>query len=358
MYQPNYERIAHKIVHQTMRVAPGEQVTVSARTDTIPFTELIVAEIIRSGGAATILLEGDTLSFHEITDSPTDGLLEGNAPHIAAAAQTDYNITVGLFKSDPRRFQDLPSERMAAYNQRRRKLNNTVFQGSTKWLGIGYPTRQMAEVFSVPWTNFFEMFWRAMDVDYAELHDRAQMLIDRLHRSQEIHITSPLGTDLHLRRGDRKAHADDGRLELYGNLPCGEVYFAPMEESVNGRAVYDVIFHQGLRILGLEIQFEDGIAIPITAREGFEYFMEVWGQHDEGRARLGEMGIGLNAAVRQPTGFLLTDEKIMGTVHLALGDSSFIGGTNRSSMHWDMVVLQPTVTLDDELLLDRGRFIE
>jgi aminopeptidase len=352
MYQPNYERIAHKIVHQTMKVAPGEQVVLSARTDTVPFAELMVAEIVRRGGNTTVLLEGDALSYAEITQSPSEVLMEGKAPHIAAASHADYNVTLGLYRGDPRLFQDLPSEKMAAHNRSRRLLSNALYGGKRKWLGIGYPTRQMADVFSQPWTNFFEMFWRAMDVDYSELHERAAMLIERLERSEVIHITSPLGTDLYLRRGTRKVHADDGRLELYGNLPCGEVYFAPMEDSANGRAVYDVIFHQGL-----ERQFEDGVAVPITAREGFEYFMEVWGQHDEGRARLGEMGIGLNSAIRQPTGFLLTDEKIMGTVHLALGDASFTGGANRSSMHWDMVVLQPTVTLDDAPLLERGRFI-
>lgn len=358
MYQPNYERVAHKIVHQNMRLQPGEEVTVTARPDAIPFTELLVAEIVRRGGAATITLEGDLLSQREILDTPLDYLTLGPDPHIAAMSNTHYNLSVGLFRGDPRLFQDLPNERMTAYNQRRHKVKSTQWTGKSKWLGIGYPTRQMAEVFAVPWTSFFEMFWRAMDIDYHELHDRAQMLIERIGKSDYIHMTSPLGTDVVLRRGDRVAHADDGRLELYGNLPCGEVYFAPLEDSVNGRAIYEVVFHQGRRISELEIQFEDGIAVPITAREGFEYFLEVWNQYDDGRAVLGEMGIGLNPAVLQPTGFLLTDEKIMGTVHLALGDSSFIGGTNRSSMHWDMVVLQPTVTLDDEILIDRGRFIE
>lgn len=358
MYQPNYERIAHKIVHQTMGLTVGESVTIAARTDAIPFAELIAVEVTRRGGISTIVLIGDNLNYHEIMDTPIEILGMGNASHIAAASNADYNLTVGMDKIDPRRFQDMPSDRMMAYNKRRRVLNNVVYSGTRKWLGIGYPTRQMADVYAVPWTSFFEMFWRAMDVDYNELHDRAQRLIERIERSEVIHITSPMGTDLYLRRGDRKAHADDGRLQQYGNLPCGEVYFAPLEDSASGRAVYDVIFHQGVRILGLEIQFEEGVAVPITAQENFDYFMEVWGQHDAGRARLGEMGIGLNAAVRRPTGFLLTDEKIMGTVHLALGDSSFIGGTNRSTLHWDMVVLQPTVTLDESLLLDRGRFIE
>nr|MBA3534082.1 aminopeptidase [Ardenticatenales bacterium] len=72
--------------------------------------------------------------------------------------------------------------------------------------------------------------------------------------------------------------------------------------------------------------------------------------------RIGEMGIGINSEIHAPTGYLLTDEKIMGTVHFAIGHNQFMGGNNKSTMHWDMVMLQPTVTLDDQVLLDDGRF--
>jgi aminopeptidase len=196
-----------------------------------------------------------------------------------------------------------------------------------------------------------------MDVDYAEMGQRAAALSARLEATDTIHITTPQGTDLRLRRGDRRIICDDGLVRDFGNLPAGEVYFAPLEESVEGRLVVDKTFHQGQRISLLEIQFEGGIGTPIGAAEGFDVFVQQWEAHSGDKNRIGEMGIGINSELHTPTGYILMDEKLIGTVHLALGFNSMMGGANQSTMHWDMVLLQPTVVLEAGPILERGRFL-
>lgn len=357
MYQPNYERIARKIVQESLQIQPGEQVLLEVRSDAVPYGEQIAIEIFKAGGVATVLLSSDELNYRQIMESPLEQLAVPIETLVAAYQNTDYNVTVGMYEAEPLRFQNLPLERERAFGERRRARTQAIYgANSPKWLGTDYPTRQMADVFGVPWTEFFEMYWRAMDVDYTELRERATAVAEQLEQSDEIHIRSPQGTDVRFRRGGREIFCDDGTLRRFGNLPAGEVYFAPIEASVEGEVVFDRAFSKGQRISNLKLRFEGGIGTPISADEGFEVFMHQWDLATEDKNRIGEMGIGINDEIHAPTGYLLTDEKIMGTVHLAIGHNQLMGGANKSTLHWDMVILQPTVTLDDVLLLDEGRF--
>lgn len=358
MYQPNYERIAQKIVRENLCVQPGEQVLMEVRSDAVPYAEQIAFEIFRVGGVATLMLHSDELRYREIMETPLEQLVLPQRPLLAAIEAADYVLTIGMFSAEPDRFRNLPPERLQAFQARRKIRSQTIYrENGGKSLGTDYPTRYMAQAYNIPWSRFFEMYWRAMDVDYTELRERAAALAEILERTDEIHITTPRGTDLRLRRGDRAVFCDDGLLRKFGNLPAGEVYFAPIEESVEGRVVYDSAFYEGQRISLLELQFEGGIGTPIGAAEGFDIFMKQWEIATQDKNRIGEMGIGINSELHAPTGFLLTDEKIMGTVHLALGFNELMGGKNKSTMHWDMVMLQPTVTLGDMLILDNGRFM-
>lgn len=138
------------------------------------------------------------------------------------------------------------------------------------------------------------------------------------------------------------------------NLPAGEVALAPLEDQAEGTVVFDLGFWNGVRIEELETRFEHGVCHPIGARTGLETFAGVLANASGPANVIGELGIGLNPAVGEPCGYMLTDEKILGSIHIALGDNRMLGGTNESSLHWDLLVMQPTVTVDGVVLLDRG----
>ncbi|MBA3534083.1 MAG: aminopeptidase [Ardenticatenales bacterium] len=358
VYQPNYERIAQKIVKESLRVQPGEQVVIDVRADAVPYGEQIAVEIFKAGGVAALILHSDELKYHQIMDTPTEQLALPERPAIAATGAADFNINVGLFDAEPDRFRDLPDEKMRAYEMQRQHRRPALYgREGARWLGTDYPTRYMAQLVGMTWTRFFEMFWRAMDIDYGDLRERAEEVAERLASSTHIQITTPRGTDLSLQRGERAIHKDDGIIRTLGNLPAGEVYFAPVEESAEGRLVADQGYFQFERISGLEFQIEGGVLTPLKAAQGFDLFMHQWELATGDKDHLGEIGIGINPELHTATGYPLTDDKVEGIVHLTLGRNDLTGGTNRSSFRWPVLLTQATIKLDDRLLLDKGRLV-
>lgn len=358
MYQPNYERIAQKIIQDSLRVRPGEHGVLSVRSDAVSYAEMIAAAIFRAGGTVTVLLQSDEVKYHQLMDTPLEQLPLPWQPNEAAIYASDFNIAIGLNDAEPERFHDIPAEREHAFNRRRNSRSHAIYrEGGPRWVGTDYPTRYIAQSLNVPWNRLFETFWRAMDVDYERLYAQAAALGERLGRGEQYRITSPRGTDLRFRRGERRIFRDDGRVVDIGNLPAGEVTFSPIEESVEGRFVADESHFRGQRVDGLTLHFEGGVGTPQGATRGFELFMEQWEAATGEKDRLGEVGIGINPELTSSVGYELTDQKVYGLVHLTLGENEITGGENRGTLRWTSLVQQATFYVDDEPVLERGRFV-
>ncbi len=145
--------------------------------------------------------------------------------------------------------------------------------------------------------------------------------------------------------------------QVFLNMPSGEVCFAPLEESAQGRVFIELAFRQGQPLRGLELEFKDGLVKATRAGEGLDLFNQTVARGGGHAARLGEFGLGLNRAVDRLTGFLLLDEKMWGTAHLALGENRPLGGINNSALHWDLVVQQATVELDGKMIMREGKLL-
>jgi aminopeptidase len=268
-------------------------------------------------------------------------------------------------RANPRRFQDIPGERIGAQRIGNKPLNDAIDQTEgVRWVGTGYPTREQAEMYGVDFEGFFETYWRAMDVDYADLRARVHRVAELFEGARRVHITSPKGTDLALSIEGRPVDKDNGFVadSMGGkllNLPAGEVCMAPLETSAQGIVVFDLAFtrYRGQRIEDLVVRFEGGKAIPVEAKMGFEAFTDVLANSHGDKERIGELGIGLNDQVREAIGYMLTDEKIIGTVHIAIGENRMLGGVNDSDLHWDLLVMEPRVEVDDRLIMEGGTFL-
>jgi len=227
-------------------------------------------------------------------------------------------------------------------------------------IGTDFPTAGQACAFGLDAEAYSDMFWRALDIDYAELRRRADAVTAALEGADTVRIRSPKGTDVTLGIKGRPLDKDIGVVTdaaRLSNLPAGEVCLAPLEDQAEGTVVFDLAFWDGRRIEDLEVRFEHGVARPVRAAREFEYFRGVLASASGDADRIGELGIGLNPAVGEPCGYTLTDEKILGTVHLALGDNGMLGGVNDSTLHWDMMVLRPTVEVDGRPLLIDGEMM-
>lgn len=202
-----------------------------------------------------------------------------------------------------------------------------------------------------------------LSTDYHQVAAFSTALADHLEGSSSIHLTTQLGTDLRLSAASRAWQRDTGLLHSpgWGNVPAGEVFVAPVEESAEGVLVIDKSL-PGLALSEpVRIVFEHGRIASIDGSPGGIYLEQalagVEGEPNGAWARvIGEFGIGTNPKARL-LGNIMTDEKVLGTVHIALGRNDLWGGRNVAPIHLDGVVGQPTVRVDGELLIDDGRFV-
>ncbi len=208
------------------------------------------------------------------------------------------------------------------------------------------PTHALAEAHSVALDTFQDWYWNAINVDDNALNAAQASLAQQIQNAYRIHITSPVGSDLRLEVGNRPIHQD------HNGLPRGEVYFAPLETSCEGIAVIDQAFIGGQAIEQLKLSFSHGRVIHIDAAhpEQVNLLTDLLSASTGDKDRIAELGFGLNPGVKQLTGDILLDEKLYGSVHIAIGMNDHFGGQNHSNLHLDLVILHPSCYLDDTLI--------
>jgi len=206
-----------------------------------------------------------------------------------------------------------------------------------------------------------EIMIRGMNADYNAISKRSIKLKKILEKGKHIRVTAPAGTDINFDITGRTAIASNG---LYhkkgesGNLPTGETYLAPVEGTANGLFVVDGSF-AGLGLIGnvnIRIEVHNGFATKIKGGIAAKKLIEMLDKVGRGARNIAEFGIGTNDSAKL-SGILLEDEKVMGTVHLALGNNISMGGSCSVALHVDGVIKKPTVYIDDELLMDSGKLL-
>lgn len=233
-----------------------------------------------------------------------------------------------------------------------------------RWCVSIWPTPALAQDAGMAQRDYEDFLERALFLDrpdpagaWAQLRDGQQALIERLSAGRRIRIEAP-GTDLTLDVAGRTWVNSDGRR----NMPSGEVFTGPHEHSASGTIRFEIPSgRRGAEVAGVELTFEQGQVVHAHADRGQEHLAAALAT-DEGARYLGELGIGTNVGIDRPTGSTLLDEKIAGTIHLALGRSyPETGGTNGSALHWDLVCdLRQTgqVTLDGQPVISDGALVE
>lgn len=209
------------------------------------------------------------------------------------------------------------------------------------------------------------IFDNELMADYQEVANITQKLYDFLQGHSDVHITSPLGTDLRLSIKGRQVAVDPGVMRTPGfrNLPSGECYVAPIEDSANGLLVIDKSFPGILIKEPIRLTFEKGRVVDIAGGSEAKQLLDIVTEaetrpHGEGSRTIAELGIGTNPYARI-TGNVMTDEKVMGTIHIAIGHNAVppYNGQNHAPIHLDGVMGDPTVTVDGTPLIDSGTYL-
>jgi len=204
-----------------------------------------------------------------------------------------------------------------------------------------------------------------LSADYTQVAALTLKLRDALAGRSDVHITSPLGTDIRFSIAGRPIAIDPGvvREPGYYNLPAGECYVAPIEDSANGLLVVDKSFPGCVIEEPIRITFEKGRAVAIDGGEEARWLVRTIEEGErqpngEGCRTIAELGVGTNPAARI-TGNVMTDEKVMGTIHIAIGHNASppYNGQNKAPIHLDGVMGSPTLVVDGKTLIDNGRYL-
>ncbi len=233
-----------------------------------------------------------------------------------------------------------------------------------RWCSTLWPTQALAEQAGLTLDTYARFVAGALFLDrpagpvaaWRELGAFQAQLVRRLENASTVRIEAP-GTDVTLGVKGRAWVNSDGKR----NMPSGEVFTGPHETSANGHVRFTLPSSPaGVEVRGVELELRDGEVVSATAEAGQEYLEHALAT-DAGARRLGELGIGTNYGIDRPTGTILLDEKMGGTVHLALGRSyAETGGTNESALHWDLICdlrAGGRITVDGEVLQEDGRFV-
>lgn len=365
MHDIRIERWAHTLVHYCLALKEGDNVSIHATPLAAPLIEAVYREVLRAG-ANPIPLIGlehlDEILLQEGNPSQLENaqqLFSAIAPRIDARLSilSDGN-TKALTNIDPAQV----ARRSQAFAKIRAQMGRTEPE-KFRWCLTLYPTAAYAQdaemslhdfeefVFNVCFLNDADPIarWRAVGAEQ-------QRLVDWLVGHKRAHILGP-NTDLTLSIEERIFINSDGKR----NFPSGEFFTGPLEDSAEGVIQFDVpSSYNGRTIEGVRLVFHEGKVVEASARQGQQY-LEHMLEIDAGARYLGEFAFGNNPGVVRATKNTLFDEKMGGTVHLALGNSyPETGGCNTSALHWDMVCdlrQQGEVWIDDVLFLKDGKHL-
>ncbi len=366
MTDPRIETWARVLVGYSVEVRPGDVVAITGGVAGEPLLRAVYREVVARGGNP-VLMPSFTGLAAELVASGSDEQLRYVSPVERFARERADALVIVSAETNTKSSSAVDPARQRVYERARTDLRQTYLRraatGELRWTSTLYPTDAYAQDADMATADFAEFLFGACKLHapdpaaaWRQLNADQQRLIDWLKDKHEIHVVGP-ETDLTLSVTGRTWINSDG----HRNFPSGEVFTGPIEDSANGvvRCTYPVVTG-GREIADIRLRFEHGKVVEAGAAKNEAYLIETL-DTDPGARVLGEFAFGTNFDITRFTKNILLDEKIGGTVHMALGagypDS---GSTNRSAIHWDLICdlrQGGTVTVDGTPFLKDGRLL-
>jgi len=361
-------RLGELIVSYSLELERGQILRVDVPPVAAPLAVELYRAALRAGGHSYANVELEQLP-EILVKKGNDDQLEFLSPIAAAEIEFVDAIVTVWAESNTRALSRVPPERhqrlIASSRRLAKRRWERIAAGELRWCGVVFPTAAHAQDAEMSVDEYEQFVFRACHVEGTEdpvahwngVSDELNRRAEVLGEAREIRIVGP-DTDLRLGVEGRKWQPADGRY----NMPDGEVYTSPHEAATEGeiRFTFPALF-RGREVEDIRLRFEGGKVVAAEAARGLE-FLEALLEVDDGARRRGEVAFGLNYEIDRFTNNTLFDEKIGGTMHVALG-SAFeeLGGRNTSALHWDLVCdlrADGEVYADGELVWQAGRFVE
>jgi aminopeptidase len=366
MRDPRVEALARILVGYSTEVKEGETVSIDGDGAAAPLLLAVYEEVLKAGAhpIVNVALDGQAASFYK---HASDAQLEWISPTSEWSLENaDVRIAVGA-STNTRELSEVPPERQSRRQRATGELLNRALEraatGEFRWVYTLFPTNAYAAEAEMSLSDYEDFYYAACladDRDPLTAWQRAsaetKRLAEWIEGHEEVRITAP-GTDIKLGIAGRTFVPSEGR----HNMPDGEFFTGPIEDSVEG----EVSFHLpasvgGREVAGVRLRFEAGRVVDASAERGEEFLIQLL-DTDEGARRLGELGIGTNYAIDRGTREVLLDEKLGGTVHMAVGKSyPETGGVNESAVHTDLVCdlrQGGRLEVDGTVMQENGKFV-
>jgi len=360
MIDPRTNRLARVLVRYSRGVKPGQKVLLAGPAAAEPLLVECAREVLRAGGHPMYRMVPDAAAEVLYAEAGDAQLAFLPRSALAAAREADQYISI-IAETNTQALAGVDPAKQRLTETSRRPLQDLVLRRN-QWTLSLFPTAAYAQDAGMGLEEFEAFVYAACRVDrrnpvaeWRKARDFQARILRRLRGADRVRILAP-GTDLALSVKGRTF------LNSYGshNIPDGEVFTGPQESSAEGHIRYTYpVCYRGKEVADVRLEFEKGRVVRATAAKNEAFLREMIGL-DAGASRLGEFAFGTNYGIARFTKNILFDEKIGGSVHLALGRSyAETGGRNQSSLHWDMIAdlrCGGRVEVDGRVLLADGKF--
>ncbi|MFB0500795.1 MAG: aminopeptidase [Candidatus Hadarchaeaceae archaeon] len=366
--------LARKFVRRSMRIGKKRNGRYDAvrvvynRIDSSceKFAFKVEEECWRVGAHTLLLGYSSERAKIKYTLSPEKSLREMSPFAEAIAKRADTLIFIG--EEDKPNWAMGLAEKVKLTAPVREKIHEITDRRRTRWAYFGWPVPGAARAYGCAVKKFRRIFFDSIRKTFTpELIKLCEFYHDALTGKNEVRITATGGTDLTFRIKGRPVLVDDGiisnediaRGDVGVNIPAGEVFIAPLETSADGKILFEKVAIPGFgKLDGLELKFRGGKVVSYEAVRGRENFTKFLKANTGEKDRIGEFGIGTNPGAAYTGGSIIIDEKIWGTIHIAIGNNrGAYHGKNRASSHLDIIkdMRRGQVFVDGELIMDRGK---
>lgn len=367
MNDPMLAKMAQVLVKYSLDIQKGQFLLVSGHIETEPLIREVYREAIKAGAHVEL-----KVGLPSISRIFFDNASEEQLKWISPSAKLIYekaDAFLSIWGSDNfRELATVPSSKIATRHKYSGKLSHKMMDraatGKARWGCAHYPTPAGAQDANMSNEEFEQLIWKTCLLNeedpvkaWLDVHDQQEKLINRLKDCESIRVTAANGTDLTVNLKGRKWENCDGRV----NMPDGEVFTGPIENKTEGIVRFNITqCYAGREADDVELRFKKGEVVDIKAKRGEDFVREMLAT-DEGAKRIGEFAIGTNPGITTPCRNIFLDEKIAGTIHMALGHGiAQTGSKNKSSIHWDMILdMRPggELSADGEVFYRDGKLL-
>jgi aminopeptidase len=359
MKDPRIDALARLLIGHSTALQPGETVVIEGINVPAAIVRAIARAAKQAGGTPLVVLKDDQVirELAMIYDEADIRLMADCELNMLQKAHAFIGLRGG---ANAQEYADVPAERMKRLLDHYVKPVHHEYRSTKlKWTALRWPTPAMAQRAGMSTEAFEDFYFDVCTFDYARMEAAMQPLAELMDRTDRVRILGPNDTDLTFSLAGMSSYKSAG----YHNIPDGELFTAPVPDSVEGRIRYNVpSIYYGTAFSDVCLDFEGGKAVHATANDT-KRLNELLDQ-DEGARFVGEFAFGVHPGITRPMQDLLFDEKIAGSIHLAQGNAYDISDNgNRSAIHWDLILMQTPdfgggeIWFDDVPVSKNGRFL-